>query len=497
MQNCFTYMKERIADITIPDNKSIREVLKKIDRGALGLALLVEPATFFFKGVITDGDVRRALLRGLDLNSRASKILRPKTITASINTPIHKISNLFSETVRVIPLLDSNKRVADLAICDTRVNLPVSEPNLAGNELKYVSECILTGWVSSAGKFVTEFEKKFSEFSGTTFGISSSSGTTALHLALAALGIGPGDEVIVPSLTFISTANAVVFTGATPVFVDSESETWNIDATSIEEAVSDKTKAIIPVHLYGHPANMMHILEIARKYNLAVIEDAAEAHGALYKGKKVGSLGDLGVFSFYGNKIITTGEGGMIVTDDKDLAEKMRILRDHGMDPKRRYWHTVLGYNYRMTNIQAALGVAQMERIDQIVEQKRRNAALYNKGLQDIPGITLPPEAVWAKNIYWLYSILIDEEEFGMSSKELSNELKEKGIETRPLFPPVHQQPIYNTDQTLPVCESLSRCGLSLPSSVNLNGDEVVEICKVIKSIAWVNRGNRKTLIKG
>ena len=189
------------------------------------------------------------------------------------------------------------------------------------------------------------------------------------------------------------------------------------------------------------------------------------------------------MFSFYGNKIITTGEGGMIVTDNEELAEKMRILRDHGMDPKRRYWHSVLGYNYRITNIQAALGVAQMERIDEIVEQKRRNAALYATGLQNIPGVTVPPEAAWAKNIYWLYSILIDEEEFGMSSEELGAQLKERGIETRPLFPPVHQQPIYNTGQSLPVCEKLSRCGLSLPSSANLNGDEIEKITKEIGDI--------------
>jgi perosamine synthetase len=474
-------MKEKIKKITVDSTGTIREILQAIDRGGLGVALLVEPGSEKFVGLITDGDVRRALLKGLGLESSAGRIDHPKTITATVDMDMDEISAMFSEPIRVVPVLDSDRRVVDLAIFDTRVYFPVAEPKLGDAELRYVSECVLTGWVSSAGKFVKKFEEQFAEFCGTKYGISSSSGTTALHLSLVALGIGSGDEVIVPSFTFISTANAVTFTGAKPVFVDSEPRTWNISPDGIKKAVTAKTKAIIPVHVYGHPADMGPILNIARENNLAVVEDAAEAHGALYKEKKVGSFGDMGMFSFYGNKIITTGEGGMIVTDNEDLAEKMRILRDHGMDPERRYWHSVLGYNYRMTNIQAALGVGQMERIDQIVEQKRSNAALYNKGLQNIPGITLPPEAVWAKNIYWLYSILIDEEEFGMSSKELGEQLKKRGIETRPLFPPVHQQPIYNTGQSLPVCEMLSRCGLSLPSSVNLNGDEIERITGEIR----------------
>ena len=483
MQNRFMYMKERIVDISIAENRTIREILGKIDKGALGIALLMEPETRVFKGVVTDGDVRRALLEGLDLDVPVSKISRPKTITASINMSTEEISELFGEAVRVIPLLDSSNRVVDLAFFDTRVYLPISEPNLGEIELKYVSECILTGWVSSAGKYVTRFEQMFSDFCGTQFGISTSSGTTALHLAMVALGIGPGDEVIVPSFTFISTANAVAFTGATPIFIDSEMATWNMDSDAIESAITNKTKAIIPVHIYGHPADMSPMIEIADKHNIAVVEDAAEAHGALYKGNKAGSLGNMGIFSFYGNKTITTGEGGMVVTDNKEMADKIRILRDHGMDPEKRYCHSVLGYNYRMTNIQAALGVAQMERIDHIVGRKCSNAALYGSELRGIPGITLPPNAEWAKNIYWLYSILVDEKEFGMSAVELGKRLKIKSIETRPLFPPIHQQPIYDTKQNLPVCEKLSKTGLSLPSSVNINKDEINRIAWEIKNI--------------
>lgn len=476
-------MKDKIKKITINSTATVRDVLKAIDVGGLQVALLVEPVSEVFVSLITDGDVRRSLLKGLGLESPANRIDHPKTITATVNMSMDEISAMFSEPIRVVPVLDNDRKIVDLAIFETRAYFPVAEPKFGDAELRYVSECVLTGWVSSAGKFVKRFEDLFSEFCETVFAVSSSSGTAALHLSLLALGIGPGDEVIVPSLTFISTANAVVFTGATPIFVDSEHETWNIDAGRIEQNISEKTKAIIPVHLYGHPSNMTPILEIARKYNLAIIEDAAEAHGALYRGQKVGSLGSLGIFSFYGNKTITTGEGGMIVTDNKELFEKIRILRDHGMDPERRYWHSTLGYNYRMTNIQAALGVAQMERIDQIVEKKRSNAALYNKGLQDILGITLPPETVWAKNIYWLYSILVNEQMTGISSKELGSQLRKRGIETRPLFPPAHQQPIYNTGQSLPVSEKLSRCGLSLPSSVNLNGDEIERITNIIRNI--------------
>jgi perosamine synthetase len=328
----------------------------------------------------------------------------------------------------------------------------------------------------------------FAEFCGTRFAIATSNGTTALHLILVALGIGKGDEVIVPSMTFIATANAVLYTGAVPVFVDSEDHTWNIDPQLIERAITPRTKAIIPVHLYGHPADMDPILEIARVHKLAVIEDAAEAHGAEYKGKKVGGLGVAGMFSFYGNKIITTGEGGMIVTNDKCLAEKMKLYRDHGMSPTRRYWHTVLGYNYRLTNIQAAIGVAQLERIEAIIRTKFEISALYHQNLEGISGLIRPPQAVWAKNVYWLYSILI-EKDFGISRDELMRELSSLDIDTRPFFPAVHTQPVYNTRQDLPVAQALAEKGLSLPSSAGLQDHEVVRVCTAIKNVQARKKG--------
>jgi perosamine synthetase len=484
MENTFISMKEIISDITVSEDRPIQEVFKKIDKGALGFALLEEPDTHFFKGVLTDGDLRRALLKGVNLDLPAYMIMRPKTVSAYSDTPVDMIAKMFSKSVRFIPILDKSNRVVDVKVLDSRLYIPVASPMFSGNELKYVTQCVMTGWVSSAGKYVTEFEQIFADFCDTKFAISVNSGTAALHLALLSIGVGPGDEVIVPSLTFISTANAVKFTGATPIFVDCDIKTWNIKSAAVEKSITKKTKAIIPVHLYGHPVDMDPIINLAKGNEISIIEDAAEAHGALYKGKKTGSLGKLGIFSFYGNKPITTGEGGMVVTDDKELTDKIRLLRDHGMDSDKRYIHSVLGYNYRMTNIQAALGVAQMEYIDQIIEQKRLNALIYGDGLKDVPGIALPPQADWAKSIYWLYSIIIDEDEFGMTAIKLAEELKKVDVDTRPLFPPIHKQPIYDTKQFLPVSEMIAENGLSLPSSVGLCKSEINNICEAIRSIA-------------
>jgi len=472
--------QERIKAMSLSSEGTIREAMQAIDRGALGTALLIHPETHCFMGLVTDGDLRRALLSGLGLESPVMDVKRPPTKTACVGMSIEEIASLFSEPVRLVPVLDELERVADLAIFDRRVRLPVAEPSLGEKELSYVTECVLTGWVSSAGKFVTRFEEMFAESCGVECAIATSSGTTALHLALLSLGIGAGDEVIVPSFTFIATANAVTYTGATPIFVDSESDSWNVDPTLIEEAITPRTKAIIPVHVYGHPAKMEPILEIAKRHGLSVIEDAAEAQGATYQGTPVGSLGDLATFSFYGNKIITTGEGGMVVTNRTDLAEKIRILRDHGMSKERRYWHPVLGYNYRMTNIQAALGVGQMERLDSILEAKRNIAQQYTQGLQDIPGIQLPPQNEWAENVFWLYSIVINTQQGGCSRNKLMERLKAEGIDTRPLFPPLHLQPIYNTGQSLPIAEHLSTHGLSLPSAVTLSDNDIERTIQAI-----------------
>jgi len=305
-------------------------------------------------------------------------------------------------------------------------------------------------------------------------------GTVALHLALEALGIKPGDEVIVPALTFIATANAVKYVGAKPVFIDSEPRTWNIDPERIKEKITKKTKAIMPVHLYGHPCDMGIINEIAEKHDLKVIEDAAEAHGAEYKGKKVGSLSDVSCFSFYGNKILTTGEGGMCLTNDEKIAEKIEQLKDHGMSKERRYYHPQLGYNYRLTNIQAAIGLAQLERIEQTIDTKRRNAKTYNSLLKNVKGITLPVEEPWAKNVYWMYSILV-ERGYKLRRDELIGKLKKEGIDTRPFFIPLHKMPYLDEGLKFPIAEELGEKGINLPSSVKLTKEQIEEITSFIK----------------
>ena len=363
--------------------------------------------------------------------------------------------------------------------------IPIAEPSLGEEELKNVTEAIKSGWISSKGAFIPKFEGSFAHYCGIKYGVATCNGTVALHLALTTLGIGPEDEVIVPTLTFIATANAVKYTGAEPVFVDSHPDYWCLDPEKIEPAITTKTKAIMPVHLYGHVCDMDAIVAIARRHNLYVIEDAAEAHGAEYKGKKAGSFGDIACFSFYGNKIITTGEGGMCLTNNELLASKMRILEDHGMNPSKRYWHDMLGFNYRMTNMQAAVGIAQLKKLGKFVDRKREIAGWYGKGLKDLAEsnlIKLHPEMPWAKNVYWMYSILI-QDNFGIDRDELRRKLELEGIETRPLFYPVHTMPPYKIKERIPVAEELSKRGISLPSSVSLAAEQVEYITDAIRKL--------------
>ncbi len=360
--------------------------------------------------------------------------------------------------------------------------IPVCEPKLDGNEMKYVMDCLESTWISSVGKYIPMFEEEFSRRCGAKYGVACCNGTVALHLALAALGIGPGDEVIIPTFTMIATANAVTYTGAKPVLVDSEAETWNMDTEQIEAKVTDRTRAIMPVHTYGHPVDMDKVLEIAEKYDLYVVEDAAEAHGAEYKGKRIGSMGDAACFSFYANKIITTGEGGMITTNNEELASLACNLRDHAFSEERHFWHKYLGYNYRMTNLQAAVGLAQTERFDEFVSIRRDNAYYYNSLLKDIKGITLPPEAPWVKSVFWMYSILI-EDDFGLSRDELRRRLAKRGIETRTFFIPMHLQPLYYEmykGERYPVAEELCRKGLYLPSASTLTKEEIQFIVETV-----------------
>ena len=367
--------------------------------------------------------------------------------------------------------------------------IPVCVPLLNGNELQYIEDCIKTNWISSKGKYVDAFENKFSQYCGAKYGVTASNGTTSLHLALASLGLKKDDEVILPAFTMISPAFAIVYCKAKPVLVDAEPDTLNIDPNLIEEKITEKTKAILPVHIYGHPCEMDPIKKIAEKHGLFIVEDAAEAHGAEYKSKKVGGIGDIGCFSFYANKIITCGEGGMMITNNEKIATRARHLRDLSFknEEKRIYLHSEIGYNYRITNLQAAIGLAQFERIDQLAEMRRKNARLYNKQLKEVNGLKLPTEKSWAKNVFWMYSIQV-EPDFGISRDELMKELAEKGIETRPFFIPMNKQPVFKKmnlfkNESYPVAEELSQKGLYLPSSSGLKTDELDYICKTITKI--------------
>lgn len=357
--------------------------------------------------------------------------------------------------------------------------IPVAEPLLGDKELAYITDCVKSGWISSLGKYVRDFEEQFAAYCGVRYGVATFNGTVALHLLAATLNLGPGDEVIMPSLTYVATANAIRYTGATPVFVDSERATWNIDPNVVEAAITARTKAIIPVHLYGHPADMAALQTIAAKHDLWLLEDAAEAHGALYQGQKVGGLSDAAIFSFYGNKIITTGEGGIIVTNNKTWAERAFFLENQGRYPENPYYHPEIAFNYRMTNIQAAIGLAQLERINEMLAIRRRNAAHYNRRLAGLPGLTLPPQMPWAHNVFWMYSVIV-EDEFGLSRDDLRAKLRQAGIETRPFFYPVHTLPMYHTGQFLPVAEELSWRGLNLPSGATLTPEQIEYICDTL-----------------
>lgn len=365
--------------------------------------------------------------------------------------------------------------------------IPVNEPLFDGNEKKYLNQCIDEGWISSEGPFVKEFEEKFSSYLGSRYGIAVCNGTVALETALFAAGITKGDEVIMPTFTIISCASAALRLGAKPVLVDSEPETWNMDVAQIEGKITKRTKAIMPVHIYGHPVDMGPVMKLAEEYNLKVIEDAAEVHGALYKGKKAGGIGDVGSFSFYANKIITTGEGGMVVTNDEETAERARSYRNLCFRPGRRFYHTELGENFRMTNLQAAVGVAQLEQIDRFVGIKRKNAQRYTEGLEGIKGIKTPVEKEWAKNVYWMYAIELSED-LGITAEQMAACLVEKGIGTRPFFLGLHEQPVFHNmglfvGERYPVAERIARQGLYLPSGHTLTEEQIRSVCEAVKTV--------------
>jgi len=379
--------------------------------------------------------------------------------------------------------------------------IPVCEPLLLGPELDYAIEALRSGWISSSGRYLSEFEERFSRFSGATYGIATTSGTTALHLALRSLGIGEGDEVILPDFTMIAVLFAVLYVGARPVFVDAEPDTWNLDPAKVEERITPRTKALIAVHTYGHPCEMELLLDICRRHKILLVEDAAEAHGALYRGRPCGGFGVVGCFSFYGNKIITTGEGGMVVTSDPEIAERCRYYRNlcFSLGGIRDFWHDEIGFNFRMTNVQAALGLGQLERIEEFIARRRSHAAFYTREFGLIDGIQCPVEREGTRNVYWMFGILIDPKKLGMGRDEFSRALEERGIETRPFFRPMHRQKVVEDRvgpqaESYPVSDDLSERGLYLPSGSGLSEEDLKYITDTIKAVLASGEAKRNVI---
>jgi len=366
--------------------------------------------------------------------------------------------------------------------------IPVNQPLLDGNEKKYLSECIDTGWISSEGPFVRQFEEQFAARVGRNYGIAVSNGSMALDAAIVALGIGLGDEVILPTFTIISCAVALTRAGAVPIVVDCEPHTWNMDVSLIEAKITPQTKAIMVVHIYGLPVDMEPVLTLAAKYNLQIVEDAAEMHGQTYKNRPCGSFGAISTFSFYPNKHITTGEGGMLVTDDAHLAERCCSLRNLCFQAQKRFQHEEIGWNLRMSNMQAALGVAQLERLDEFVARKRHMGQRYTELLTDIPGLQLPvPRTDYADNIYWVYGLVL-QDEVQFDAAEVMRRLSQHKIGTRPFFWPMHEQPVFQkmgllAGASCPVAERIARRGFYIPSGMALTDEQMERVANTLREV--------------
>lgn len=363
--------------------------------------------------------------------------------------------------------------------------IPVAEPLVSERDIELVNDALASGWISSAGKYLDLFEERWAAYCGMPYGIAVCNGSTALDVAVELLALEDGDQVIMPTFTIISPAQSVLRAGGIPVLVDSDPVTWQMNVNQIEQKITARTRAILVVHIYGHPADMDPIMALAQKHGLTVIEDAAEVHGAEYKGKRCGGIGDISTFSFYANKLITTGEGGMVLVKSREHAERARSLRNLCFQQGRRFYHTALGYNFRLTNVQAAMGVGQLERIEEILARKRGIAQAYHAALAGIPGLQLPGEARWAKNVYWVYGIMLAEES-GRDAVQLMAQLREHGIETRPFFLGMHEQPVFREmglfhAEQYPVAELMARQGFYIPSGLTLNSEQITDVAQAVR----------------
>lgn len=482
-----TGIKLIIEELVVQVGASLSDTILCINKNSQGICFILNGN--LLEGVVTDGDLRRSMLRGVNLTDAIDLIMNRNFFCLPVDCSFELIQKNLG-LYKFIPIVNNSGELVDIATVAQYHQIPLVKPVFDGKELEYVTDCIVSGWISSQGKYVRQFEEIFGEYVGSQNTLAVSNGTVALHLALVALGIGPGDEVLVPNLTFAAPVNAVLYVGATPVLVDVDPITMAINPLLAATAISKNTRAIIPVHLYGQPADMKSIMDLAKKYDLIVIEDCAEALGSQYQGKHVGNFGDAATFSFFGNKTITTGEGGMVVFRERPVRDRAKMLRDHGMSPERRYWHNEVGYNYRLTNVQSAIGLAQMEKIEFFVERKRWLAQQYNKRLSNIEFLQLPTEKENVHNSYWMYTIILLTP-LAKKRDELINLLMQSGIESRPVFYPMHRMPPYESfaieGESYFVSNSLSDGGINLPSSVYIEEKEVQRVCSLIHAFLQRN----------
>lgn len=462
----------KLKDFCVDSSISILNALKILDINGQGILFVLEDDVLF--GSLTDGDIRRALINGASKEDCIKKFCNEKLTYTYFKTPAREVMDLFNEDIKVIPLVDKEMRVIDIATQVRPHNVMLMEPRLNGKEFEYVADCLKTNWISSQGSYVSAFEKQLSKNLDMDYCLAVSNGTVALHLALESLGVGVGDEVITTNLTFGATVNSIIHAGAKPVLVDIDADTWNIDISKIEAAITSNTKAIMPVHLYGNPCDMKEIMALANKYNLYVIEDCAESLGAKIDDRPVGSFGDISTVSFFANKVVTTGEGGSFQTNNESIYLKAKQLRDHGMRPDKRYWHDLVGYNYRLTNIQAAIGCAQLEQLSEFAEKRVMLFEIYDSLFSNCEHVKVQYVRPGYQSANWLYTICL-QGNFSNKRDELMEYLKLKGIETRPIFYPMSDMPAFIKlidQKEYPVSHSVSYSGISLPSSLNISKDE-------------------------
>ena len=484
----------KLQDLCLDYDNTLMDALKSIDSNGEGIVFVQKNDIFF--GTLTDGDIRRGLISGASKSSKLGPYCNEKAVRLPIFSSDNEIQGSLSDNeINMVPLVNAEGVVVDFATRSRFQRFPVMEPCLRGREREYVNDCIDSNWISSQGSYVERFESELSEICGVKSCVATSSGTTALHLALETLGIGFGDEVIVPNLTFGASVNSILHAGATPVLVDVSEHDWTLCPQKVLKAISPNTKAIMPVHLYGNPCQMNSIMSIAVQHDLLVVEDCAEALGAKILGQPVGSFGDAAAFSFFANKVITCGEGGAVMFRDSLSSEKAKMLRDHGMSATKKYWHELVGYNYRMTNIQAAIGCAQLEKLEEFTVKRSQIWASYEKEL--LPSGYFKSQKLHAGSepCHWLFTLVLASN-LTCYRDQLSDELRLSGIDTRPIFYPMSDMPAFqaNSKQApdLRTSKSLSRRGISFPSSISLSNEEIVSISRrtleIIEELIMLNK---------